>query len=93
MLHEGTIPESASRMSMAEIAVSFGHGLRGLLPSIRGTVSLLSLWENGLEGHLHELHMIENGTLLTYGNDFSCKLPRFNCAHWQPFCTAATSPG
>eukprot|EP00971_Amphidinium_carterae_P312112 6204002-Amphidinium_carterae.1 len=56
-LHEGTIPESASRMSMAEVVLSFGHGLKGLLPNIPGTVSVLSLWENGLEGHLHEVHM------------------------------------
>eukprot|EP00971_Amphidinium_carterae_P067601 1338694-Amphidinium_carterae.1 len=76
MFHEGTLPESASRMTMVEISVSLGHGLRGLLPAIPGTVSLLSLWENGLEGHLHELHMIENSTLLVFGNDFSCKLPR-----------------
>eukprot|EP00971_Amphidinium_carterae_P106931 2117861-Amphidinium_carterae.1 len=50
LLHEGTIPESASRLTMAEITMSFGHGLRGLLPSIPGTVGLLSLWENGLKG-------------------------------------------
>eukprot|EP00971_Amphidinium_carterae_P238344 4731674-Amphidinium_carterae.1 len=37
---------------MAEITISLGHGLRGMLPSISGTVGLLSLWENGLEGHL-----------------------------------------
>eukprot|EP00971_Amphidinium_carterae_P289540 5749043-Amphidinium_carterae.1 len=61
---------------MAHITISLGHGLRGLLPSIRGTVGLLSLWENALEGHLQELHLIENSTLLVYGNDFSCKLPR-----------------
>eukprot|EP00971_Amphidinium_carterae_P287246 5702117-Amphidinium_carterae.1 len=35
--HEGTIPESASRMTMAEITATFGHGLRGLLPSFLGT--------------------------------------------------------
>eukprot|EP00971_Amphidinium_carterae_P001004 19856-Amphidinium_carterae.1 len=64
MLHEGTIPESASRMTMAEIIVSFGHGLRGLLPSIPGTLALLSVWENGLEGILQELHIRENSTLL-----------------------------
>eukprot|EP00971_Amphidinium_carterae_P058823 1162913-Amphidinium_carterae.1 len=76
MFHEGTIPASANRMTLVEITVSFGHGLRGLLPNILGTLSLLSLWENGLEGHLPELHMIENCTLVVYGNDFSCKLPR-----------------
>eukprot|EP00971_Amphidinium_carterae_P323517 6429132-Amphidinium_carterae.3 len=65
---------SASRMTMAETTVSFGHGLKGLLPSISGTVSLLSLWENGLEGQLHELHLTEKCMLLVYDNDFSCKL-------------------
>eukprot|EP00971_Amphidinium_carterae_P260544 5169208-Amphidinium_carterae.1 len=48
LFHEGTIPESASRLTMADITISFGHGLRGLLPSISGTVGLLSLWENRL---------------------------------------------
>eukprot|EP00971_Amphidinium_carterae_P263821 5234250-Amphidinium_carterae.1 len=52
MFHEGTIPEPASRMTMSNIFMSFGHGLRGLLPSIPGTMSLLSLWENGFEGQL-----------------------------------------
>eukprot|EP00971_Amphidinium_carterae_P128477 2544956-Amphidinium_carterae.1 len=60
---------------MEEIILSFGHGLGGVLPSIPGTISLLSLWENGLEGHMHELHLMENSTLLVYNNDFSCKLP------------------
>eukprot|EP00971_Amphidinium_carterae_P197876 3927162-Amphidinium_carterae.1 len=78
MQHEGAIPTSASRMTITEIVVSLGHGLKGLLPSIPGTVSLLSLWENSLEGHLHQLRIIEKSTLLLYGNDFSCKLPR-NC--------------
>eukprot|EP00971_Amphidinium_carterae_P193885 3847021-Amphidinium_carterae.1 len=76
LLHEGTLPESASRLTMADITMSFGHGLRGLLPSIPGTVRLLSLGENGLEGHLPELHMNQTSTLMVYGNDFSCKLPR-----------------
>eukprot|EP00971_Amphidinium_carterae_P166213 3294468-Amphidinium_carterae.1 len=64
MPHEGAVPDSASRMTMAEIIMSFGHGLRGVLPSIPGTVSLLSVWENGLEGHLHELHMMEHSAVL-----------------------------
>eukprot|EP00971_Amphidinium_carterae_P063448 1255863-Amphidinium_carterae.1 len=58
-----------------EIILSLGHGLRGLLPSIPGTVSLLGLWENGLEGRLPDLHMLENSTLLVHSNDFSCRLP------------------
>eukprot|EP00971_Amphidinium_carterae_P088817 1757629-Amphidinium_carterae.2 len=62
-LHEGTIPDSAGRMTMAKIIASFGHGLTGLLPSL-GTVFLLSVWENWLEGHLPDLHMLENSTLL-----------------------------
>eukprot|EP00971_Amphidinium_carterae_P089163 1764555-Amphidinium_carterae.1 len=74
MFHAGTIPESAGRMTVAEIIACFGHGLRGLLPSFLGTVFLLNLWDNGLEGHLPNLHMMENSTLLVYGNDFSCKL-------------------
>eukprot|EP00971_Amphidinium_carterae_P333923 6468947-Amphidinium_carterae.1 len=76
MVHEGTIPESASRMTMAEIILSFGHGLKGLLPSIPGTVLLLSLCDNSLEGHLPELHISVESMLLVYANDFSCKLPR-----------------
>eukprot|EP00971_Amphidinium_carterae_P082127 1624511-Amphidinium_carterae.1 len=76
LLHEGAIPESASRLTMADITISLGHGLRGLLPSISGTVGLLSLWENGLEGHIPELHMNHTSTLLVFGNEFSCKLPR-----------------
>eukprot|EP00971_Amphidinium_carterae_P202086 4009643-Amphidinium_carterae.1 len=61
---------------MASITISFGHGLKGLWPSISGTVLVLSLWENALEGHLPELHMNHTSTLLVYGNEFSCKLPR-----------------
>eukprot|EP00971_Amphidinium_carterae_P090604 1793588-Amphidinium_carterae.1 len=52
LLLKGAIPESASRLTMADITISLGHGLRGLLPSISGTVGLVSVWENGLEGHL-----------------------------------------
>eukprot|EP00971_Amphidinium_carterae_P185927 3691102-Amphidinium_carterae.1 len=76
LLLEGTIPESASRMTVAEIILSFGHGLRGLLPSIQGTVTVLSLWENSLEGHLPDLHINERSVLLVHANEFSCKLPR-----------------
>eukprot|EP00971_Amphidinium_carterae_P095668 1893042-Amphidinium_carterae.1 len=61
---------------MAAITICLGHGLRGLLPSVSGTVGLLSVWENGLEGHLPELRMNQTSSLLVYGNDFSCKLPR-----------------
>eukprot|EP00971_Amphidinium_carterae_P106288 2105293-Amphidinium_carterae.1 len=64
LLHEGTIPVSATRLTMADIIITFGHGLRGLLPSISGTVGLLSLWENGLEGHLQDLHMNHTSTLM-----------------------------
>eukprot|EP00971_Amphidinium_carterae_P066179 1310845-Amphidinium_carterae.1 len=76
MLHEGTIPDSASRMTMSEIMMSFGHGLRGILPSIPGTMSLLSLWENGLEGDLPEMHITENSKIFVHANAFSCQLPR-----------------
>eukprot|EP00971_Amphidinium_carterae_P310878 6178077-Amphidinium_carterae.1 len=76
MLHAGTIPESASRMSFLRIVVSLGQGLTGLLPSIPGTVSLLSIWENSLQGRLPELHLLKKSTLLVYDNAFSCKLPR-----------------
>eukprot|EP00971_Amphidinium_carterae_P248346 4930273-Amphidinium_carterae.3 len=41
LLHEGTVPECTSRLTVAYIAISFGHGLRGSLPSISGTVGLL----------------------------------------------------
>eukprot|EP00971_Amphidinium_carterae_P032777 645305-Amphidinium_carterae.1 len=76
LLLEGTIPASASRLTMANINVSLGHGLSGLLPSISGTVGLLSLGKNGLQGHLPELHMSDTSTLLLYSNKFSCELPR-----------------
>eukprot|EP00971_Amphidinium_carterae_P190490 3780486-Amphidinium_carterae.1 len=75
LLHEGTIPKSASKLTMADITISLGHGLRGSLPSIPGTLGWLSLWENGLEGHLPDLHMNHSSGLLVYGNEFSCKLP------------------
>eukprot|EP00971_Amphidinium_carterae_P166742 3304348-Amphidinium_carterae.1 len=75
LLLEGTIPESATRLTMADIIISLGHGLRGWLPTIPGTVGLLSLWENGLEGHLPEFHITQFSSLLLYGNEFSCKLP------------------
>eukprot|EP00971_Amphidinium_carterae_P118538 2348414-Amphidinium_carterae.1 len=35
--HEGTIPKTASRMTMSAIFLSFGHGLKGFLPHIPGT--------------------------------------------------------
>eukprot|EP00971_Amphidinium_carterae_P288172 5721134-Amphidinium_carterae.1 len=63
LLHEGTIPESASRLTTGDVAINVGHGLKGLLPSIPGTVGLLSLGENALEGHLPELHMNQDSTL------------------------------
>eukprot|EP00971_Amphidinium_carterae_P327047 6458191-Amphidinium_carterae.1 len=81
---------------MAHITISLGHGLRGLLPGISGTVGLLSLWENGVEGHLPQLHMKNTGTLLLYSNtaplrrDFNVNF--IPLAHWQPFRSAATCP-
>eukprot|EP00971_Amphidinium_carterae_P290958 5777941-Amphidinium_carterae.1 len=76
MHHEGAIPKSASRMTMADNILSFGEGLRGLLPSIPGTLSVLSVSENALEGHMPELHITCNSTLLVHANDLSCQLPR-----------------
>eukprot|EP00971_Amphidinium_carterae_P240082 4766564-Amphidinium_carterae.1 len=76
MHHEGAIPKSASRMTRAENILSLGHGLRGLLPNIPGTLSTLSLPENGLEGRLPELHITTKSTLLVHANDLSCQLPR-----------------
>eukprot|EP00971_Amphidinium_carterae_P166387 3297508-Amphidinium_carterae.1 len=64
MEHEGAIPTSASRMTRADNILSFGHGLKGLLPIIPGTLSALSLSENGLQGNLPELHITANSTLL-----------------------------
>eukprot|EP00971_Amphidinium_carterae_P203707 4042771-Amphidinium_carterae.1 len=75
MHHEGAIPKSASRMTMADNILSFGHGLRGLLPSIPGTLTALSFAENGLQGHLPELHITCNSTLFVHANDLSCHLP------------------
>eukprot|EP00971_Amphidinium_carterae_P254898 5060020-Amphidinium_carterae.1 len=66
LLLEGTIPASANRLTMANISIGFGHGLRGLLPRIPGTVGLLSLRDNWLEGHLPELHVHHGGHLLFY---------------------------
>eukprot|EP00971_Amphidinium_carterae_P119098 2359417-Amphidinium_carterae.1 len=39
-------------------------------------MSLLSVWENGLEGHLPELHITNWSVLFVQANDFSCQLPR-----------------
>eukprot|EP00971_Amphidinium_carterae_P276454 5485896-Amphidinium_carterae.1 len=64
LLLEGTIPEAASRLTMADIYIALGHGLKGLLPGISGTVRVLSVKENGLEGHLPELHMNQTSSLL-----------------------------
>eukprot|EP00971_Amphidinium_carterae_P346447 6487902-Amphidinium_carterae.1 len=64
MVLEGTLPNSASRMTFRQIVLSFGHGLRGWLPHIPGTMSLLSVWENALEGHLHDLRMRFDSSLL-----------------------------
>eukprot|EP00971_Amphidinium_carterae_P061259 1212873-Amphidinium_carterae.1 len=61
---------------MAEIFLSVGHGLRGSLPSIPGTVELLSLWENSLEGDLHELRIMNESLLFFHANAFSCQVPR-----------------
>eukprot|EP00971_Amphidinium_carterae_P257733 5115957-Amphidinium_carterae.1 len=73
--HEGSIPFSFSRLDSRSVNVALGHGLRGLLPRIPGTVFLLSLWENGLQGHLPDLHIHVGSNLLVHANDFSCKLP------------------
>eukprot|EP00971_Amphidinium_carterae_P242641 4817786-Amphidinium_carterae.1 len=64
MHHEGTIPDSATRMTMSNIVMSLGHGLRGQLPRMLATLPLLSLWENGLEGHLPEMHITEKESML-----------------------------
>eukprot|EP00971_Amphidinium_carterae_P056678 1120463-Amphidinium_carterae.1 len=45
-------PELGNTTTKSFQCISIGHGLRGSLPSISGTVGLLRLWENGLEGHL-----------------------------------------
>eukprot|EP00971_Amphidinium_carterae_P096587 1911681-Amphidinium_carterae.1 len=39
-------------------------------------MSLLSLWENGFEGRLPNMHIFANSTLFVHANDFSCQLPR-----------------
>eukprot|EP00971_Amphidinium_carterae_P034544 680022-Amphidinium_carterae.1 len=89
LLHEGTIPESASRLTTTYITMSFGHGLTGLLPSISGTVIVLSLWENSLEGYLPEMHIKDESVLLVHANDFSCKLPHHRGE--KPTTTASLS--
>eukprot|EP00971_Amphidinium_carterae_P231240 4588900-Amphidinium_carterae.1 len=76
MHHEGTIPACASRMSIPLTSLAFGHGLRGPLPSIPGTVELLSVWQNSLQGHLPELHITNSSKLFVHANDLSCKLPQ-----------------
>eukprot|EP00971_Amphidinium_carterae_P302541 6011960-Amphidinium_carterae.1 len=77
VLHEGIIPPFASRMTMSDIMLSFGHGLRGLMPSFPGTVSFLSSPQNGLQGRLPELHITDSSSLFLHANEFSCRLPRF----------------
>eukprot|EP00971_Amphidinium_carterae_P294050 5838366-Amphidinium_carterae.1 len=61
---------------MSDIIMSLGHGLRGLLPRIPGTMSLFSLWENGLEGHLPDMRITGDSVLFAHANDFSCQIPR-----------------
>eukprot|EP00971_Amphidinium_carterae_P045156 888582-Amphidinium_carterae.1 len=39
-------------------------------------MSVLSLSENSLEGHMPELQITANSTLLVYANELSCQLPR-----------------
>eukprot|EP00971_Amphidinium_carterae_P320175 6364452-Amphidinium_carterae.1 len=63
-------------MTIQEVILSLGHGLVGVLPRIPGTVSTLSLWENGLEGHMPELQIHESSVILAHANVFSCNLPR-----------------
>eukprot|EP00971_Amphidinium_carterae_P046046 906013-Amphidinium_carterae.1 len=76
MFHEGAIPDSASRITISDIMLNLGHGMRGLLPRMPGTMSHLSLWENGLEGHLPEMHITNRSTHFVHANHFSCQLPR-----------------
>eukprot|EP00971_Amphidinium_carterae_P215409 4275285-Amphidinium_carterae.1 len=71
----GAIPEVASRMTMPKIIMSLGNGLKGVLPSIAGTLVVLDLGENGLDGNLPELHITNESVLFVYANDFSCMLP------------------
>eukprot|EP00971_Amphidinium_carterae_P174662 3462227-Amphidinium_carterae.1 len=73
---EGTLPKSAGRMSAAGIIMSVGHGLKGFLPRTIGTLDVLCLWENGLEGYFPELHISPSSVLFVHANDFSCALPR-----------------
>eukprot|EP00971_Amphidinium_carterae_P006407 126423-Amphidinium_carterae.1 len=74
--HEGTIPVCARRLSSPWSRVALGRGLRGPLPRISGTVELLSLFGNTLEGHLPELRLsAEQSSLFFHDNDFSCNLP------------------
>eukprot|EP00971_Amphidinium_carterae_P049749 980672-Amphidinium_carterae.1 len=61
---------------MKTIIIALGHGLKGLLPSIPGTLALLSVWGNSLQGHLPELQINANSMLFAHANDFSCQLPR-----------------
>eukprot|EP00971_Amphidinium_carterae_P109293 2164053-Amphidinium_carterae.1 len=41
MYLEGTMPNTVSRMTVRVYILSFGHGLRGLLPGMPGTAQLL----------------------------------------------------
>eukprot|EP00971_Amphidinium_carterae_P242346 4811959-Amphidinium_carterae.1 len=65
---------------MVEIILSLGQGLRGLLPKISGTMVALSVWENGLEGHLPNVHLSDGSVLFVHANKFSCELPHFRGA-------------
>eukprot|EP00971_Amphidinium_carterae_P151089 2996175-Amphidinium_carterae.1 len=74
--HKGTIPVSVSRLHGRNQALVFGHGFIGLFPRVPGTLHILSVFQNKLEGHLCELQIKNESELFVYANDFSCQLPR-----------------
>eukprot|EP00971_Amphidinium_carterae_P037319 733613-Amphidinium_carterae.1 len=75
-LHEGTMPASLSRLSANDPTLVFGHGLAGTWPQVPGTLYVLSLPQNALQGHLPELHLDNSSVVLLESNHFSCMLPR-----------------
>jgi len=75
MVHEGSMPMTLSRMKVVHSALVLGQGLRGLLPKIVTTHWVLSVFDNGLEGHLPDLFMANYSMLLCHSNYFSCMLP------------------
>eukprot|EP00971_Amphidinium_carterae_P089604 1773621-Amphidinium_carterae.1 len=58
---DGTVPPSLSRMasSQAGHVLALGRGLTGEVPKLGGTIVILSVYGNDLEGHLPHIRLQE----------------------------------